>query len=139
MASDTVLSSIEASLHHIGAQPERGGDFDPWDLNAHGGMFGSVRVLLAVEEHGQGKQMLLVKQKPTISPFILTISSILLMGGLGLILLGGWLSGVLLMVAGASLLLRAIGDVVAAMCALCDATKPLAQHGLDIETTSNKE
>lgn len=139
MASDTVLSSIESSLHHIGAQPERGGDFDPWDLNAHGGMFGSVRVLLAVEEHGQGKQMLLVKQKPTISAFILTISSILLMGGVGLILLGGWLSGVLLMVSGASLLLRAVGDVVAAMCALCDATKPLAQHGLDTETTSNKE
>ena len=97
----------------------------------HGGVFGSARVLLAVEEHGQGKQMLLMQQRPNISPFILIVTCLLVTVGAGMIVLGGWLSGVLLLIAGASLLLRAVGDVVAAMCALCDATKPLSQHGLE--------
>lgn len=131
MAPEAVLSSIETRLHQIGAHPERGGSFDQWDLKTHGGMFGSVRTLLAIEEHGQGKQMLLIQQKPSVSAFIVTISSLLLLSGFAMAALGAWLSGVLLVLAGGSLLVRAIGDVVAAMCALCDATKPLAQHGLE--------
>ncbi|MCI0603021.1 glycosyltransferase [bacterium] len=34
-----------------------GGSFDAWDLEAKGGAFASARLLMAVEEHGQGKQM----------------------------------------------------------------------------------
>ena len=134
MASHAVLSSIEEKLHQLGAHPERGGDFDPWDLKVLGGMIGSVRVLLAIEEHGHGKQMLLIQQRPAISIFILTVSLLLLLAGVGMLAMGGWLSGLLVLVAGLSLLFRAVGDVVAAMCALCDATKPLAKHGLEPDT-----
>jgi hypothetical protein len=35
----------------------RGGDFDRWDLEVPGGLFGSRRVLMAVEEHGGGRQL----------------------------------------------------------------------------------
>ena len=132
MSSDAVLSSIEAGLHKIGAHPERGGEFDAWDLKTHGGMFGSVRLLLAIEEHGQGKQMLLIQQKPNISAFVVTVSTLLLVAGAGMVALGAWLSGVFLLIAGGMLLLRALGDVVAAMCALCDATKPLSEIGVEV-------
>ena len=133
MSSEAVLSSIEARLHSIGAHPERGGDFDNWDLKTYGGMFGSVRMLLAVEEHGQGKQMLLIKQRPVISTFVVTVSCLLFAAGAAMATLGAWLSGALLIIAGGSLLLRAIGDVVAAMCALSDATKPLAEFGIETD------
>ena len=133
MSSEAVLSSIEARLHSIGAHPERGGDFDNWDLKTYGGMFGSGRMLLAVEEHGQGKQMLLIKQRPVISTFVVTVSCLLFAAGAAMATLGAWLSGALLIIAGGSLLLRAIGDVVAAMCALSDATKPLAEFGIETD------
>jgi len=133
MGPESVLSSIEAGLHKLGTHPERGGSFDSWDLKTHGGIFGSVRLLLAVEEHGHGKQMLLIKQHPNISRFVVAISALLMLGGFVMITLGAWLSGTLLIIGGGSLLLRAIGDVVAAMCALRDATKHLAEHGMEAE------
>lgn len=139
MAAESVLTSTEAKLHQLGAHPERGDDFDTWDLKVHGGMFGAVRLLLAVEEHGQGKQMLLLKQRPTISVFILTVSMLLCLAGVGMMSLGAWLSGALLLAPGGMLLLRAVGDVVAAMCAVSDATKPLALHGLENENEANPD
>ena len=35
----------------------RGGDFDRWDLQIHGGLVGSIRAMAMVEEHGAGKQL----------------------------------------------------------------------------------
>ena len=35
----------------------RGGDFDRWDLELRGGLFGKARILTAIEEHGQGRQL----------------------------------------------------------------------------------
>jgi hypothetical protein len=36
----------------------RGGDFDRWDLELRGGLFGGARILTAVEEHGHGRQLI---------------------------------------------------------------------------------
>lgn len=42
-----------------------GGPFDfGWDLSVRGGLFGGARVLLAVEEHGQGRQGVLWRVTP---------------------------------------------------------------------------
>jgi O-antigen biosynthesis protein len=35
----------------------RGGDFDRWDLDLRGGLFGRARILTAIEEHGDGRQL----------------------------------------------------------------------------------
>jgi hypothetical protein len=51
------LLRIEKSLCDGGACAVRGGDFDSWDLEVRGGMFGSARTLMTVEEHGGGKQL----------------------------------------------------------------------------------
>jgi hypothetical protein len=45
----------------------RGGPFDNWDLEVHGGIFGSARVLMAVEDHGSGTQYVRVGIWPRFS------------------------------------------------------------------------
>src|SRR5207244_13385466 len=42
----------------------RGGDFDRWDLEVRGAVLGSARMLMGVEEHGQGRQMVRVRLWP---------------------------------------------------------------------------
>lgn len=37
---------------------QRGGTYDRWDLEVRGGLFGKVRTLMTVEDHGAGKQMI---------------------------------------------------------------------------------
>lgn len=57
-SSDEWLRSLEVASRSCGATITRGGDFDRWDLSCQGGMFGSCRLLMAIEEHGSGEQML---------------------------------------------------------------------------------
>jgi len=47
---------------------QAGGDYDRWDLEIRGGMFGATRVLMAVEEHGHGRQLLRLRTWPRCSP-----------------------------------------------------------------------
>jgi O-antigen biosynthesis protein len=42
----------------------RGGDFDRWDLDLRGGLFGRARILTAVEEHGSGRQLIRFRAWP---------------------------------------------------------------------------
>src|SRR5439155_921310 len=51
------LQSIEAALRAEGLSVFRGGDFDRWDLEVQGSMFGKARLRTAVEEHGLGRQL----------------------------------------------------------------------------------
>ena len=67
-ATETRLSKIEQILQSSGAAVIRGGDFDSWDLTVHGGLFGSIRSLAMVEEHGGGKQLFRLRAYPTVPP-----------------------------------------------------------------------
>jgi GT2 family glycosyltransferase len=51
------LSTLASILKGTGAPIVRGGDFDRWDLSILGGLFGTIRVIAMVEEHGKGKQL----------------------------------------------------------------------------------
>src|SRR5205814_174842 len=48
------LAAVEEDLVREGAVVQRGGDFDRWDLEVRGGLLGSARMLMAIEEHGGG-------------------------------------------------------------------------------------
>jgi GT2 family glycosyltransferase len=63
-APDTWLCAIEMRLRQAGAIVRRGGDFDRWDLEARGGMVGRARLLIAIEEHGGGKQLVRFQVSP---------------------------------------------------------------------------
>ena len=56
-ATEARLTDIEVNLRTQGALVRRGGDFDPWDLEVLGGLLGSVRLLMTMEEHGGGRQL----------------------------------------------------------------------------------
>jgi hypothetical protein len=51
------IHSVESALRTEGACVSRGGDFDGWDLEVRGNLLGAARVLMAVEEHGLGRQL----------------------------------------------------------------------------------
>lgn len=66
-AADDRLRETEATLRAAGATVLRGGDFDRWDLEVRGGLFGAARVLTAVEEHGAGRQLVRARTWPRVS------------------------------------------------------------------------
>jgi GT2 family glycosyltransferase len=55
------LSRIEKGLRGMGAATRKGGEYDGWDLEVRGGAFGAARLLMAVEEHGRGTQLVRVR------------------------------------------------------------------------------
>jgi len=61
------LSEIESAIRLRGATVLRGGDFDRWDLELRRGLFASTKLMLAVEEHGGGRQLARIKMWPRFS------------------------------------------------------------------------
>ena len=66
-AGDVRLRSIEEGLRGAQVFVRRGGDYDRWDLEVRGGLIGTARLLMGVEDHGQGTQMVRVRVWPRIS------------------------------------------------------------------------
>jgi glycosyl transferase family 2 len=81
-AGDARLAAIEAGLRAAGVFVRRGGDFDRWDLEVRGGLLGSARLLMGVEEHGQGRQMVRGDAWPRLSLPALAISAVFIALGL---------------------------------------------------------
>jgi GT2 family glycosyltransferase len=75
--ADSWLRDIESSLNLRNALVARGGDFDNWDLEVHGGLFGHARMRLAVEEHGGGRQLIRVKLWPKLDATILSAAGLM--------------------------------------------------------------
>jgi len=71
------LSRIQNMLLAENVPLACGGDYDPWDLEIHGGMMGRARLLMVVEEHGHGKQQLLFRVSSLISRWVLVLAAIL--------------------------------------------------------------
>jgi len=73
-APEKQLQSIETALRADGAIFLRGGDFDRWDLEIQGGVLSAVRLLMAVEEHGLGRQLVRFRLWPRCSPAALVLT-----------------------------------------------------------------
>jgi GT2 family glycosyltransferase len=68
VAPEERLTALAASLRGRGAVVLSGGDFDRWDFEVRGGVFGAARVRLLVEEHGRGRQLARWRVWPRCSP-----------------------------------------------------------------------
>src|SRR2546430_11386082 len=55
--STEVLLSLESVLRSSGAVVRRGGDYDSWDMEIRGGLFGGVRVRTVSENYGPRKHI----------------------------------------------------------------------------------
>jgi O-antigen biosynthesis protein len=58
------VAMISRGLRAGGSVIRSGGDWDRWDLHVRGGLLGSARLRIAVEEHGSGRQLLRVRSWP---------------------------------------------------------------------------
>jgi O-antigen biosynthesis protein len=63
------LAALESSLPVRGVSVRRGHDYDRFDLYLWFGVLGGIKALLAVEEHGAGRQLLRFLVTPRWSPF----------------------------------------------------------------------
>jgi GT2 family glycosyltransferase len=93
-------SLLADALRRQGAAWTRGGDYDRWDFEVRGGLFGSVRFISTLEEHGAGRQMARVRAWARTS--VLAFSTVGIFGGLALAAAtsGAWIAaGVLGLVA----------------------------------------
>ncbi len=57
-----------------GVGVHQGGDWDRWDLEVAGGPLGGVRLILAVEDHGAGRQLARWRFWPKASPVVLVLA-----------------------------------------------------------------
>jgi GT2 family glycosyltransferase len=101
------LRRVEQALRALGATVRRGGDWDRWDLEVGCGALGAVRLVMAVEDHGAGNQLIRVRWWPTVSMTALTLA----VGIAGLSAAAGldrgWFAAALLGTAAAWVVLRA--------------------------------
>ena len=58
------LHAMEAGLRAAGASVLRGGRHARWDLEVRGGFFGAARLLMGVEQHPGGKQLIRLRWWP---------------------------------------------------------------------------
>jgi len=58
------LAKLEHALRSDGAVILPGGEFDRWDTQVIGGVFGSAKMLMAIEDQGEGTQFIRVRSWP---------------------------------------------------------------------------
>jgi len=109
------LTGLQQTLRRRGYAVTRGGEWDRWDLHVRAGALGGVRVLVANEEYGNGRQLLRVKTWPRATPVAWIAATLAALAPvttpvLALLLLGG----------AAALALRATFDCAGATAAVRD-------------------
>ena len=113
-SADSRLTAVLARLDGLGAVARAGSPYDRWDLEVRGGLFGSVRGLMALEEHGAGRQLVRFRLWPKLPGPILALIGLL--GGLALAAAndGAWLAAIVLGFIVGGLALRAYMDCAVA-------------------------
>jgi GT2 family glycosyltransferase len=127
--ADDWLLRTEAHLKRAGAVLLRGGEFDPWDLAVRGGLVGSTRLLMAIEEHGGGKQLARFRLGPRWSRPAVAVVVALVALTVAAALDGSWLVVGVLGVAAFALLVRGLLEAAAATAAVVEALR--AVHGAE--------
>lgn len=108
------LQMLEDALRKQGVIVSHGSDFDRWDLEVRGGLFGSVQIFMAIEEHGGGKQLVRFRSWPKVAiPALVIIFLLALLGAIAAFAQAG-IASALLGLAVVLLVVSAFRDCVAA-------------------------
>ncbi len=120
-APQLLLENLEAAIRKRGASVLRGNDYERWDLHIHAGLFGGLRALAVVEEHGAGAQLFRLRIWPRCSWPSLALTLVCLVLTAGAISDQAWgavaaLAGISVLLAGRMLYecLAAAGKLVGA-------------------------
>jgi hypothetical protein len=125
-APDERVRRLEKSLRRIGGVVFSGGDYERWDLYVRGGMLGSMRLRVAVEEHGAGRQFVRIRSWPRFSRIGAAVVFGLAALGVGAALDGAWAAAAVL--AGGALL------IIASMLQDCATAAGVLRIALNEET-----
>jgi O-antigen biosynthesis protein len=108
------LHSMEVAFRVVGARVHRGGDYDRWDLEVRGGLLGVTRTLMAIEEHGAGRQLVRFRSWPRCTAgltLILPFAILSTAAALG----HAWAAAIILGVVALLLALRTLQECASAM------------------------
>ncbi len=114
-SADDRLMELEASLKSEGLCVQRGGDFDRWDLSLRSGVFGSIRLRLAIEEHGGGKQLVRLRTWPVFPRIYLVVVTMLVVLGVFDLYAKSWPGAIPMLATGVVMMLRASMDAGGAL------------------------
>jgi hypothetical protein len=117
------LRSIEAGIYALGSYACRGGDYDRWDLEVRGGIFGTARTCMAVEEHGAGKQLLRFRSWPKCSFTGLALILVFALLSIGAALAQVWTASAILGIVALLLAVRMFEECANAMATLLHVLK----------------
>ncbi|TLY33518.1 MAG: glycosyltransferase [Ignavibacteria bacterium] len=88
--ADETLKLLESKLAALGAVVGRGDDYARWDLEVRMGMTGAVRLLMTIEEHGSGRQLVRFRTRPFITRRRFAVTLFLELISAGALLDGAW-------------------------------------------------
>jgi hypothetical protein len=129
-AHEERLRSLKTALRANRAVVQAGGDYDRWDLEVRGGMFGATRVLMAVEEHGHGRQLLRLRTWPRCSPMGVTLTLVFAALSTTAAIDPSWPACVILGVAALLPALRTVQECAASTAAILRTLRPSDTEGV---------
>jgi hypothetical protein len=120
------LEHLSAALRAREAVVEHGGAFDHWDLTVRDGTLGGVRILMAVEDHGSGRQLARFRIWPTVTPGAVIVFLLLALLPLAAAADGAIAASVILGLVPAAMLVSALDHKAKATAAVRAALRDLA-------------
>jgi hypothetical protein len=115
------LEAVEKKLRVMRAPVGRGGEYERWDLEVRGGLLGSARMRMAVEEHEGSAKLVRVRSWPRWSIKGAVVVLVLVALALGAAVDGAWAASTILAFAAAGLVGRALAECAAATAGVLDA------------------
>jgi glycosyltransferase involved in cell wall biosynthesis len=128
LTMDERLHAIESTLRTHGLVAVRGGNFDRWDLELWGGLLGAARLFVAVEHHGNGRQLLRVRSWPWCSAVGLVLTALFAALALGAAHDRAWQAFGALGAAALLLAARTIHECAAATAAFLSAIRKIERE-----------
>ncbi len=122
-APEATLSEVQTVLREAGAVVGTGGNYDSWDLEVRGGLFGGSRLLLATEDHVSGRQLLRFRITPAYSRLGLVICATLVVMSIAAALSNAWASSIASGLITGGLIVWAISDTWFAAGIFCELLK----------------
>jgi O-antigen biosynthesis protein len=112
--SDRRLRDLCEALRQEGGVVVSGGDWDRWDLEVRGGSLGVVRLLMATEEHGAGRQLVRLARWPHVPRVGLLFMLLAAALSLGAVLGDAWDAAAILVAVTVLTALRSVYECAAA-------------------------
>lgn len=115
-APEEWLEEVESRARQRRLAVLRGGNFSKWDLEARGGVFGTARLRMVVEDHGGGKQLARFAATLRPSRVAMAISALLAVLAVTVVAYGGpWVVAALLASVSAMIAVRTVIELAVAL------------------------